>query len=797
VGVIAFLVRSELSRRWRTYGALALLLGVVAGAAMGSAAGARRTATSYERLLALTNAEDVLVNPDDGYADFDAIEALPQVADSCRATGAFASLVGPDGEPDFTTPHLPFVSDGRCLFDLAGPARTVGRLPDPDEPYEAFLSQQLADDLGLEVGDGLPLYVFEGEEPTEVELRVTGTGVYGQDALSDPENEASFPLLLLTPAFGVRHPVDPDETFTGSLVQLHGGESDLAAFNAAAIDVSGETLHLEDRWANERKAALALEPYELALWLFAVAVVVAGGGLLMGGLHRALTGLRATQRTLSSLGVEPGARRAVPIAVAVFVGAAGAVAGLALAAGASALTPIGPAHDIEPEPGIAVDGSVSLVGVLGTVAIALAVGAVVAVRLDRASTTTARDDVGWLGRMRVALPAPAGAGLRLATGELGGNRSAARSTIAGAALGVAGVLTVLVVGAGIARVVEQPHRYGWTWDAFLTVSEDSMEAYRDRGGGPVYQELVGTLDDVGVARRTAISLGQLDVAGETIAAVGLGDSVGPVTGPGVLDGRLPRAEDEIALGSTTLQRIGADLGDVVEVSFGSERREMRVVGRSVFPRMTEYPGAPHTGLGDGAVVSTEALGDLSGTLPYASILVDADRSALDALRSIYPVGDPLDIEAPIVMVERPQRPDALFGYDSTGTVRQVLAYLLGGLTIASVALGLAAGARAARRELAVLRTVGFTRKQAREVVYVHGALVAAAALGLGVPVGVAVGRVGWRAFADHLGVASDPATPGLHIATTGVLAVAACALLSLLPARATARRAPAEILRAE
>jgi hypothetical protein len=797
VGVIAFLVRSELRRRWRTYGALALVLGVVAGAGMGSAAGARRTATSYDRLLAVTNAEDVLVNPDDGNSDFDAIEALPQVADACRASGAFASLVGPDGEPDFTTPHLPLVSDGRCLFDLSGAARIRGRLPDPDEPYETFLSQQLAEDLGLEVGDVLPFYVFEADEPTEVELRVTGTGVFGQEALTDPENEASFPVLLLTPAFGVRHPVDPDETFTGSLVQLHGGEADLAAFNAAAIDVSGETMHLEDRWANQRKAALSLEPYELALWLFALAVVVAGGGLLIGGLHRALTGLRMTQRTLSSLGVEPSARRAVPLAVTACVGAVGALVGFALATGTSVLTPIGPAHDIEPEPGIAVDGSVALVGVLASIAVALAVGAVVAARLDRAEPVGAQDDVGWFGRLRLALPAPVGAGVRLASGELGGNRSAARSTIAGAALGVAGVLTVLVVGAGVARVVEQPHRYGWTWDAFLTVYEESMDAYDEAGGGPAYQELVATLDEVGVARHTAISLGQVDVAGETVAAVGLGDSTGPVTGPGVLEGRLPAADDEIALGSTTLQRVGADVGDRVEVSFGSERRTMHVVGRSVFPRMTEYPGAPHTGLGDGAILSAGSLSDLSGALPYADVLIDADRGALDALRATYPVGDPLDIEAPVVMVERPQRPDALFGYDSTGTVRQVLAYLLGCLTIASVALGLAAGARAARRELAVLRTVGFTRKQARQVIYIHGALVAAAAIGIGVPLGVAAGRVGWRAFADHLGVATDPATPGLHIATTAVLTVAACALLSLLPARATASRTPAETLRAE
>lgn len=799
MGVIGFLVRAEVRRRWRTYGLLALLVAIVTGAAMASAAGARRTASVYDRLLLTANAEDVLVNPDDGYADFDAIEALPQVRDACRASGAMAALIGPDGAPDFATPHLPFVSDGRCLMELSAPARVTGRLPDVDEPHETFLSRQLAEDLEIGVGDVLPIYVFEDEEapPETVELRVTGIGVYGQDALLDPENEATFPVLLLTPAFAEAHPFDLADTFTGSLVQLEGGEQALAPFNAAAAEVAGEQLHLEDRWANERKAALALEPYELAMWLFALAVTVAGGGMVLGALHRSLAGLGTDQRTLSSLGIPPGARRAVPVLVSAGVGALGVLAGIVLAVVLSPVAPIGPAHGVEPDPGLAVDGAVLLIGAVVAMVAAVGLGAMVALRLDRTPVDRRAEDVGFIGRIRLGASPATAAGIRLATGELGASRSAARSTVVGATVGVGAVLTVLVVGAGLTRVVDDPARYGWTWDAMVGVSEEDDADYLQPGGGPVYRDLVDQLDDAGVAERTAISYGQLDVGGEAVAAVGIGDHRGGVVAPAVLEGTLPTGDGEVALGATTLERIGVDVGDEVPVSFGGEERTMQIVGTATFPRLTEYPGAPNTGLGDGVLLTSAALEDLSGALPNAALLLRADDDVLASLREVLPVGDPLDIEAPAVMVERPQRPDALFGYDSTATVREVLAYLLGGLALASVALGLAAGARSARREVAVLKTIGFTSTQVRRVLHLHGLIVGAIALLVGVPLGLAGGRAAWQLFADHLGVATDPVTPTLRVVAVAVILVLLCLLLTLPQARTAARRAPAQILRAE
>ena len=53
---VAFLFRSWLRQRWRAALGLALLLGLIGGVALTAAAGARRTATAYPRLLRWSNA---------------------------------------------------------------------------------------------------------------------------------------------------------------------------------------------------------------------------------------------------------------------------------------------------------------------------------------------------------------------------------------------------------------------------------------------------------------------------------------------------------------------------------------------------------------------------------------------------------------------------------------------------------------------------------------------------------------------------------------------------------------------
>ena len=55
--------RATFRRRWGGYLALAVLIGLVGGVAMGSVAAARRTDSSYPKFLASTNPSDLVVQP--------------------------------------------------------------------------------------------------------------------------------------------------------------------------------------------------------------------------------------------------------------------------------------------------------------------------------------------------------------------------------------------------------------------------------------------------------------------------------------------------------------------------------------------------------------------------------------------------------------------------------------------------------------------------------------------------------------------------------------------------------------
>src|SRR4051794_40112225 len=99
VGVPAFApwVRTDWRRRRRTLIALAVLVGVAAGGVMTAVAGARRSATSLERLADDSHTSDLLV--DVGEAGLPAakrIDALPSVADTAAVTLLFAVVDGVD-----------------------------------------------------------------------------------------------------------------------------------------------------------------------------------------------------------------------------------------------------------------------------------------------------------------------------------------------------------------------------------------------------------------------------------------------------------------------------------------------------------------------------------------------------------------------------------------------------------------------------------------------------------------------------------------------------------------------------
>jgi len=126
-----------------------------------------------------------------------------------------------------------------------------------------------------------------------------------------------------------------------------------------------------------------------------------------------------------------------------------------------------------------------------------------------------------------------------------------------------------------------------------------------------------------------------------------------------------------------------------------------------------------------------------------------------------------------------------------------LAWFVAVVALVAVSLGLVTSVRRRRRELAVLKTLGFTRRQLRVVVAWQASTVAAVGLVVGVPLGLLAGGFVWRRVADELGVSGTPTWPVLSIALVAVGAVLVVNLVAAVPARRAARTRPAVVLRSE
>jgi ABC-type antimicrobial peptide transport system permease subunit len=102
-----------------------------------------------------------------------------------------------------------------------------------------------------------------------------------------------------------------------------------------------------------------------------------------------------------------------------------------------------------------------------------------------------------------------------------------------------------------------------------------------------------------------------------------------------------------------------------------------------------------------------------------------------------------------------------------------------------------------RREAGLLRSLGFVRRQVAAAVCWQASTVALIGIVVGAPIGIAVGRALWRAFATNFGVIPVPVVEPLTLAVLAVGVLAAANVLAAVPALAAARSRPGQVLRSE
>jgi ABC-type lipoprotein release transport system permease subunit len=105
--------------------------------------------------------------------------------------------------------------------------------------------------------------------------------------------------------------------------------------------------------------------------------------------------------------------------------------------------------------------------------------------------------------------------------------------------------------------------------------------------------------------------------------------------------------------------------------------------------------------------------------------------------------------------------------------------------------------RRRRRDLALLKTLGFTHRQLASAVAWQATTTALIGVVVGLPFGVVIGRQLWTLFARSIYAVPDPTVPLLSVIMVGVGTVVFANLVAVLPGRNAARTPAALALRAE
>ena len=127
----------------------------------------------------------------------------------------------------------------------------------------------------------------------------------------------------------------------------------------------------------------------------------------------------------------------------------------------------------------------------------------------------------------------------------------------------------------------------------------------------------------------------------------------------------------------------------------------------------------------------------------------------------------------------------------------MLALLFALVALVTIGNTLVSAVRRRRRDLAVLRTLGFVRRQVSAVVAWQATTVALIAIAIGLPLGAAAGRSVWTLVTDRLGLAPDAVMPAGLLFVLARVALVAANLVAVIPGLLASRTQPAKILRTE
>jgi putative ABC transport system permease protein len=171
-------------------------------------------------------------------------------------------------------------------------------------------------------------------------------------------------------------------------------------------------------------------------------------------------------------------------------------------------------------------------------------------------------------------------------------------------------------------------------------------------------------------------------------------------------------------------------------------------------------------------------------------------------QSLLPRSDPRlkrwdETGSPPFVFTHAVQPPSIHNLASTRTSPVLLTLLLAVALFLGLGLSIGLSVSDRRRDFAVFRALGLTRRQVRTSVRVQAATMILIGLIVGIPLGIAFGRQSWKAFANQLGVANDATIPTLALVVIALIALIAAMIAAAIPAARAARIRPAVELHAQ
>jgi ABC-type lipoprotein release transport system permease subunit len=756
--------------------------------AVAAFAGSRRTDTAFARLRNRTTAADAIVFPGQVgivKSDRTALAHQPEIAQIARWDLTFGAAKGLGDEAGFFVP-----ADHVWLGDMDRPVVVAGRMFDASKPDEVVIGPD-ALKFGLHLGGVIDYRPFgakqddtSGVAPNgpEVQLHIVGVVRQVDEYLFVPG------MVMVSPAF-LDGPGAGTLLVENAMVRLTHGARGIPQLQRDVSKLVAPGTPVDNLHAIQRRVDTTLDVERTALALLAVAIGVAGLMLVAQALRRSVSVLDDDIPALRAMGFDRPSFALASVYSHLVVAGLGAVITVFTALVASHWFPIGLAAEIDPDRGLHVDWTVLGPGIaLATIGV-LGFAAIVAWRLAGPRSLQRAERSSGLGaRVRENAPLNVGLGVTMAFPRGRDRKSApVRPALIGAMVGVLGVVGATTIDHGLRAALTHPERAGVTWDAAVTPKPT------DSRGIDVARSRIDSIVRVPDVAGVSIVGRQVSEAG---GATGVQIfTVTPKLGSVALEttkGRAPSTDGEAAIGPQTARVLGVNIGDTITV--GSLAHRVHVVGEALFPSDV------HASFDEGVWLTPNTFAkldpDTKATEANREVFVvvrfspDADKpAAFDRL--VTAQGDA------VASITPPDVPLELSNLRNVRILPRLLMGFLALLAVAAVAHVLATSVRRRRRDFAMLRALGMTRRTTRSIINLQGTAIAIAGLVIGIPAGVIVGQSGWRLIAERVPLRFVHPFALLAIVVVVPAALFAVNLLALLPGRRAARLNPAEVLHTE